>query len=214
MDCVKLTGGAVPSAEEVEFVLEILDKIASPALDKIERLLESAGRWDSVARNDFCRYVHIVFRALKRALEKLTTTLVSFLHPVRSIWSGLPTFLKEGEKEVAHPCFYPDIEHPELLVTPLDVQAGFVLESPADPRYKQATAHRERFGQVIHRAANALQHTQEGEDHIDAVITVSKAIDVYLLEYAMTRSSFESLQQAYTVSRECVCACTCLAGEC
>ena len=45
----------MPSAEEVEFVLEILDKIASPALDKIEGLLDSAGRWDSIARNDFCR---------------------------------------------------------------------------------------------------------------------------------------------------------------
>ena len=49
----------VPSKEEIEFVLEIMDKIASPALDRIEQLLDSAGRWDSVARNDFCRYVLI-----------------------------------------------------------------------------------------------------------------------------------------------------------
>jgi hypothetical protein len=47
----------VPSAEEIEFVLEIMEKIASPALDRIEQLLDSAGRWDSVGRNDFCRYV-------------------------------------------------------------------------------------------------------------------------------------------------------------
>ena len=46
---------AVPNHEEIEFVLEILDKIAAPALDKVEALLETAGKWDSVARNDFCR---------------------------------------------------------------------------------------------------------------------------------------------------------------
>ena len=45
----------VPNHDEVEFVLEILDKIAAPALDKVETLLETVGKWDNVARNDFCR---------------------------------------------------------------------------------------------------------------------------------------------------------------
>lgn len=120
------------------------------------------------------------------------------------MWSGLPTFIKEGHKEVKNSCFYPETELQELLVTPIDVKAGFVLEDPSDPRYQRATAHRTRFGNIIHRAATVLQHNQAGEDHIDAVISVSKAIDVYLLEYAMTRSTFDSLQQAYTVSREYV----------
>ncbi|KAI0094551.1 ARM repeat-containing protein [Irpex rosettiformis] len=170
----------VPSPGEVDFVLEIMDKIAGPALDRIEALLDTAGRWDNVGRNDFCR----------------------FLHPVRSMWSGLPTFLKEGQKEVKNPCLYPETELQELLVTPIDVKAGFVLENPSDTRYQRAAAHRARFGNVIHRATTVLQHNQEGEDHIDAVISISKAIDVYLLEYAMTRSTFDSLQQAYTVSRD------------
>lgn len=47
----------MPTRDEIEFVLEILDKIAAPALDKVETLLETVGKWDSVARNDFCRYV-------------------------------------------------------------------------------------------------------------------------------------------------------------
>lgn len=44
----------VPSVDEVTFVLEILDKIAGPALDRVELLLASP-RWDNVGRNDFCR---------------------------------------------------------------------------------------------------------------------------------------------------------------
>jgi proteasome activator subunit 4 len=136
--------------------------------------------------------------------KRTDTNFISFLHPVRSMWSGLSTFIKEAPKEVKTPYLYPDIELQELLVTPINVKAGFVLEDPEDPRYKRVAAHRTRFGNVLHRAANVLHHTQEGEDHIDAVISVSKAIDVYLLEYAMTRSTFDSLQQAYTGSRECV----------
>ena len=125
-----------------------------------------------------------------------------YLHAARSVWGGLPTFLLQGAKEVVNPCMNTDIEVPELLVTALDVKAGFVLTDPNDPRYQRAMAHRARFGQIVHRAANVLRHESEGEDHIDAVIGVSRAIDVYLLEYAITRSNFESLTKAYRQARE------------
>ncbi|KAH9853059.1 ARM repeat-containing protein [Lenzites betulinus] len=170
----------VPTRDEIEFVLEILDKIAAPALDKVEALLETVGKWDSVARNDFCRY----------------------LHAARSVWGGLPTFLLQGAKQVVNPCLNAEIEVPELLVTPLDVKAGFALTDPSDPQYQRALAHRTRFGQLAHRAADVLRKESEGEDHIDAVIGVSRAIDVYLLEYAITRSSFESLTKAYRQARD------------
>ena len=125
-----------------------------------------------------------------------------YLHYVRSVWSGLPTIYREGQKEITQPHLYEDTELEELLVQPVRVKAGFVLEDPADPRYQIVVAHRARFGRLIHRASEALQQKQEGEDHIDAVIAVSKAIDVYLLEYAMTRTAFDALQKTYTVTRE------------
>lgn len=114
----------------------------------------------------------------------------------------------EGVKPVAHPHTYNDLELEELLVRPVDVKAGFVLEDPSDPRYQQVVAHRTRFGRIIHRAADALRQKQEGEDHIDAVIAVSKAIDVYLLEYAMTRTAFDALQKTYAITREYVLSST------
>ena len=128
--------------------------------------------------------------------------LESYLHAVRSIWGGLATLLQEAPKEVKTPCFYSDTEVEDLLVTPLGVKAGFVLDDPSDSRYQKVLAHRTRFGNVIHGASIALNQRVEGEDHIDAVISVSKAIDVYLLEYAITRSTFDSLQKSYAVSRE------------
>jgi proteasome activator subunit 4 len=87
-------------------------------------------------------------------------------------------------------------------VTFLDVKAGFTLADPTDARYQKAIAHRKRYGEVVHRAAVFLQQKHEGEDHIDAVIAVSKAIDVFLLEYGMTRGTYDSLQKNYGQARE------------
>lgn len=78
------------------------------------------------------------------------------------------------------------------------------MEDPRDPRYQRVLAHRTRFGQIVHLAAIALRQKSEGEDHIDAVISVSKAIDVFLLEYALPRGSFDALQRTYSASREYV----------
>ncbi|KAF7789210.1 hypothetical protein EIP86_000151 [Pleurotus ostreatoroseus] len=124
------------------------------------------------------------------------------LHHIRCMWSGLPTIYREQDKVADKPHLYEDLELDELLVKPLAVKAGFVLEDPSDPRYQKVLAHRTRFGQVIHRAAVSLRQPQEGEDHIDAVISVSKAIDVYLLGYAMTRTEFDALQKTYSVTRD------------
>ena len=130
------------------------------------------------------------------------TALLRYLHAARSVWGGLPTFLLMGEKNVVHPCLNEETEVPELLVAPLDVKAGFVLTDPHSTQYQRAMVHRVRFGNIAHRAAAVLNMESEGEDHIDAVIGVSRAIDVYLLEYAMTRSNFESLTKSYRQARE------------
>ena len=110
--------------------------------------------------------------------------------------------LKEVDKEIGEPCIDEEIESASLLVTSLDVQAGLILTDPHDPRYQKAFAHRMRFGDIVHRAAMALQQGSEAEDHIDAVIMVSKAIDVFLLEYGMTRGSFDAYRKSYAQARK------------
>ena len=112
------------------------------------------------------------------------------------------TLFQEGPKEVAQSNLDDSTEVEALVASPLMVQAGFALSDPGDPRFKRAVAHRERMGHLIHRAATALGHGYEGEDHIDAVLSVAKAIDVYLLGYAMGKSDFDNLQKNYTQARE------------
>ncbi|KAJ7225864.1 hypothetical protein GGX14DRAFT_422660 [Mycena pura] len=170
----------VPSEGEIELVLDILDRIEKPALDKVEALLLKMTNWDGADRNDFCR----------------------FLHACRSIWSGLPTIYQEQAKVVTNPLIREDVEVAELLVSHLDVQAGFTLTDPTDPRYQKVLAHRLRFGDVVQRAAFALRQNTGGEDHIDAMMGVARSIDVYLLTYAMSRSAVDALHKNYTQARD------------
>ncbi|KAF7310620.1 hypothetical protein HMN09_00604800 [Mycena chlorophos] len=146
----------IPSPAEIEFALEIIDRVAGPALDKVEQL----------------------------------------------IWGGLPTIIKEQPKDVPQPLVRSDVEMQELLVSHIDVEAGFVLTDPADPRYQKVAAARARFGAVVNQAAHALRQNTGGEDHIDAVLGVARAIDVYLLTYAVTRTTVEALHKNYTQARD------------
>ncbi|KIK71342.1 hypothetical protein GYMLUDRAFT_33493 [Collybiopsis luxurians FD-317 M1] len=170
----------VPSDLEIEFVLQILDEVATPTLTKIEQLLERVATWDSADRNDFCR----------------------FIQASKSIWAGLPTFLKEKDKVVDNYHLYEGTESLGLLIKHFDVEAGFTLTNPIDPRYQKASSCRNHFGKVSLAAARALRQRREGEDHIDAVISVSKAIDVYLLDYALSRGHFDALQKSYATARD------------
>ncbi|KAJ7630604.1 hypothetical protein FB45DRAFT_746590 [Roridomyces roridus] len=170
----------VPSADELEFVMDILDRIGKPALDKVEELLSKTSDWDAADRNDFCRY----------------------LNACRSIWSGLPTIYQEQRKDVVEPMIREDVEIPALIVQHLHVEAGFALKDPSDPRYQKVVAHRLRFGDVLQRAASALRQNTGGEDHIDAVMGVARSIDVYLLSYAMARNTIDGLHKNYMQARD------------
>jgi len=94
------------------------------------------------------------------------------------------------------------IETPELVIRHLDVRAGFTLTDPNDPRYQQVLNARRRFGEIIQKASSALRKNTGGEDHIDAVIGVVRAMDTYLLGYGLNSPAFESIKKNYTQVRE------------
>lgn len=133
----------------------------------------------------------------------LFNRIKSFIHAIRCAWSGLPTILLEGEKEITTPCLIEDSELAEFLPASLKVAAGFTLTSPGDPLYKRFLSHKLRFGKLLHRAAVALRES-DVDDHIDATLAVSRAIDVYLLEYGITASAFNVLNKSYVMIREYV----------
>ncbi|KAF9270517.1 hypothetical protein L218DRAFT_889040 [Marasmius fiardii PR-910] len=170
----------VPSHEEIQFILDFLDRVASPSLAKIEQLLHDTSSWDNASRNDFCRY----------------------LQACRAIWAGLPTFIKEAPKEVVNHRLYEDVECFKLIVLHLDVESGFTLCDANDSRYQKALYHRVRFGEVVKRCAETLRPKEVGEDHVDAVMAISKAIDVYLLDYGLTKGRLDALHKSYAAARD------------
>jgi len=101
-----------------------------------------------------------------------------------------------------------DFEVDGLLLSNLSVKSGFALDDPEDPRYKAAEAHRVRFGEVIHRATKtiAMRNTVEGEDHVDAIISIAKAAEVFLLEYGTSRAQYSAQRKVYVQAREYVTA--------
>jgi len=127
-----------------------------------------------------------------------------YLHIARSAWQGLPTLYKEPPKSVVETGLNLNSEVERLVVQTLDVRAGFTLMDPTDWRYQMAHSQRQRLGRVAHDAASALKQGYEGEDHIDAVLLVVKAIDTYLLDYALSRGDFDNLQRSYATARESV----------
>ena len=137
-------------------------------------------------------------------LQSTISCAFRHLHTCTSVWSGLPTLYEEQNKEDVEPYIDHEYEPLGLFPSSLKVKAGFTLTNPEDPRYQTVSSHRKRYGEVIHRAAIILRKSAEGEDHIDAVIAISKAIDVFLLEYAVTRKTFDSFQKGYAQAREYV----------
>lgn len=177
--------------------MEIIENIGRPALQLVNSLVGVSGNWDITSRNDFCRSQPFPLFLFLYEFKNFRYLLVC-----RSILLGLPTFLKERTKNVVNPCVNDEHEVPALIVNHLDVTAGFALSDSRDPRYQKALNFREEFGHVILAAAASLRRLTGGEDHTDAVIGVTKAIDVYLLSYAVTRGDFDSLQKSYAQARE------------
>ncbi|KAL0950801.1 hypothetical protein HGRIS_007566 [Hohenbuehelia grisea] len=169
-----------PSRDEISFAIEIIEAVGVKLMDELDGLLEDTNKWDNVARNDFCRY----------------------LHACKAVWNGLPTFIQERDKECPNPLLYEGTELAELLVSSLTVNAGFTLTDPQDPLYQQVFGHRTRFGRLLKRASTALRQKTQGEDHIDAIIGVARSIDSYLLDYGMTRGTYDTLHKGYVQARE------------
>lgn len=77
----------------------------------------------------------------------------------------------------------------------------FTLTNSVNQLYQTALTERNRFGTFLHSAAAALR-LSGAEDHTDATLQIAKAIDVYLLEYGITRSTYLSSAKAYQAKRE------------
>lgn len=160
----------VPSAEEIDFSLQLFRELVEPAMTRLDLLLETSSR-DAIWRNDFCRYLSFV----------------------REAFSGIPTLFKEfiSPDVLQSMLASSDIvnEIPEMIASIEPLASGFCLTDPQDTRYKYITKLRRRFGEFLHAASLSLQRQGE-ENTVDAVQMLISSIRTYLLEYGDSKDSY------------------------
>ena len=124
------------------------------------------------------------------------------MHVVRSAWSGLPTLYQEHRRPGETDPEDVDVEIGELQARPLEMRAGFTLTDPADPRYQTALAYKKRFAEILHRAALLFLSHSGTQDHADPLFALVRGIDVCLLEYGLSMTSYNALHKNFSMARE------------
>lgn len=94
-----------------------------------------------------------------------------------------------------------EIETDGLIPQAMPLKSGFALQDVADGRYQRVLAHRTRFGELLHRAADNLKST-DTEDHIDLVMSILRGVDTYLLDYGVTRDTYTGVAKQYDVAKQ------------
>ncbi|PVG02608.1 hypothetical protein CPB86DRAFT_822639 [Serendipita vermifera] len=176
----------VPTDEEVNFALEILQEITNPAMLVVQQLIDTpAPSRDKIWRNDFCRYINVV----------------------TSSWRGLDTLISLQGGDSLSEAISKEYDVPELQQHPFRPLASLCLTDPRDPRYGTVIGYREHLGNVLHAAAGSLR-AEKTEDHTDAVSALITAVDTYLFHHGIKdetarrkRSGFDSGRRAWVFSR-------------
>lgn len=97
---------------------------------------------------------------------------------------------------------------PELSPYAYGAIAGFTLTDPADPRHQYVTGVRKFFGELLHRCAVAMNQEigtkTDAADSVDASLQLARALDIYLLDYAVSREALTSTQRNFASARDIV----------
>ncbi|KAE8252683.1 hypothetical protein A4X06_0g2008 [Tilletia controversa] len=162
-----------PSDEEIAFILQLLEEVVKPMMNSIEALLAKPGsERDKVWSNDFCRYV---------------------TH-VRAAFEAIPGLIQLEENGGGASVTDLAPEAADFVVIPPRFRSGFILTDPQDPRYQQVLAFRDRFGDLMLKAAKTSQGSA-AEDQIDCVKQIIRSLESCLSSYAYNSTSFKSQTQ-------------------
>ncbi|KAF5374850.1 hypothetical protein D9758_000077 [Tetrapyrgos nigripes] len=161
----------VPDEGEINFTLQIFKELVEPTLATLNDLLKPGVLRDAIWRNDFCRHLTLV----------------------RNAFAGIPTLVKlyPPPDWVSAAAKTSDIlnEIPEMIAMLEDLNAGFCLTDPADPRYQYICSLRQRYGEFLYNASVSLR--QQGEENtVDAVHILLRSIRTYMMEYGDSRDSY------------------------
>jgi proteasome activator subunit 4 len=174
----------------LSLALEIFKQLVEPSLDKLDSLLTGDNTRDATWRNDFCRFVILHDDSSPAQAFRRHLTFV------RDAFGGTPTLAKEiiTQEDIASWHESSDImsvtqysvasaqlltlsrhEIPEMIAHMEQLNSGFPLTDPTDPRYQYYMGLRQRFGRFLHRASVSLLRQGE-QSSVDAVVILVRIL--------------------------------------
>lgn len=164
----------VPSDKELDMGLALLDKVVEAPLANLERLLDTPG--SATWHNDFCRNMCV----LRFAFIAIPATL-----------RGAPPGASSADvSSGGAPLSDFGVVDLDTLPAPMSVATG-----PRRQDFEHAVAAlADRFGRVLVRAAEVLEHSSE--EHIDTLRMLVRAMRTYLLQRGFNADEYKKLMRS------------------
>ncbi|KAJ1028660.1 hypothetical protein NDA16_001826 [Ustilago loliicola] len=168
----------IPSDEEIDMAIELIDRVVVPALDKVEALQADGLSRDKAWSNDFCRYLMVVRLGL----------------------TGMSSLIEEDEVGGGEPAMDMGDEVPEFVDIPPRFKSHFCLVDRQEARYQKVAAFKQRCGDVLHLAAQSTQNSG-AEDQIDCVKMLVRSIRTYLTCYSYNGEDYKAHMRSLSFFR-------------
>ncbi|WFD32792.1 Proteasome activator BLM10 [Malassezia sp. CBS 17886] len=199
----------VPCSEELDMLVQIVDRVATPALAALDDLLRGDVRHDGVWQNDFCRHLQLVrfaYAGLVNVGGDGDEGGAEGAETKADTAGGEATKDGGANAPPEHPLTAAPIPtdlgaEPALCrPPPVDVRCGTVLAGVRDPRAAAVVAFRAHVDDVLVRAAQRLEGTAAA-DHIDAARLLVRALRTRLLQNTVNADELHGLAKSVAFFR-------------
>lgn len=171
----------LPSEAEIDVVLQIVQRIARPAMQALEEMQSVAqDRRDKVWSNDFCRRMTI--------LRQCFTAMTSLVQD-------------EGTEGDAEPASDAGDECAAFIQPPPRFKSGFVLQDTGSPQYAAVVDFRRELGRLLYRCATSSK-ASEAEDKQDCIKLLLRTIRTYYTDYAYDSEEYHSHSRSLSYYRQ------------
>lgn len=166
---VKLTWH-LPSNEEIDFAMEVVDMIANPVLQELDEMQKiESDRRDKIWSNDFCRKLLVV----RHAFGALANTVQD-----DEVGGGEPA------SDIGDECM-------EFIAPPPRFKSGFILTDPESSAFQSVVKFRHRFAEVLYRCATSSK-ASEAEDKQDCIKLLLRSVRTWATDYAYDADEYQT----------------------
>lgn len=174
----------VPSEAEKDFALEFLAEFLTPAMQRLQELIQENPTNNHQVSNELCRNLAVV-----RNCVMGSSTMVGD-DGVSSVDQQQDTMMVDG-----------DDDDDSIETMPKQIlEVGYAFNDASDPRTEQARTIRRTIGELIHQLSDFFRSHRE--DDVESVKIWIKIARAYLSERGVEKTEFDRRKQSYSLSKE------------